>query len=221
MRKYIYYIFTIICLYTSSLQAQNYRSNEKLLAEKESKLNELQEHFSIDSLTLNSMIYGLNRQIKTIEQERDSVQDYLASIVPSNHVFGTIKKDISINNREEEKDYFFNQGDTVQLINHSKHTYTLLASNDQALTINTKYIKPLEGKKKTTSLIAQYQIRMEDYQKIIDENPSAEWYEFDIKRVQKERDNYQLEYDQLVKEISILKEEINLLKTEISKKTTS
>lgn len=221
MRKYLLLLTISILTFTFPLYSQSYTSNIRLLKEKEEQFVKLQEEFSIDSLTITSMIYGLERQIENIQIERDSVEEYLTSIKPQNHVYGIIKKDISIANREDQKDYIFDQGDTVQLINHSHHTYTLLSNNNQSLTINTKYIKPIEGRKKTTSLIAQYQIRLEDYKAIVEEYPTQEWYQFDIKRVQKEKEGYQQEYDRLVEELKILANEIDQLKKQINQKTTS
>ncbi|NME69922.1 hypothetical protein [Flammeovirga aprica] len=220
MKKYFLLLSLSLFCFSQNVFSQHYQTNQKLLAEKESQLKQLQKEFSIDSVSFKSLIYGLERQIKSIETEKDSVQLYLASVKPENNAVGIFKKDISITNKIDKKDYYFDEGETVFLTNHSQHTYTFLNEKGLQFTINRKYIKPQEGKKKTTSLIAQYQNKMEDYDALVASLPTQEWYQYDINRVRKERDNYQSQYDEMLHEIKKLKEEIQQLQSILNLKTT-
>ncbi|KXX71645.1 hypothetical protein [Flammeovirga sp. SJP92] len=220
MKKYFLLLILSSFCFSQSLYSQNYRTNQKLLAEKENQLQSLQKEFSIDSVSFKSLIYGLEREIRSIENERDSIHQYLSSAVPINSAVGIFKKDISITNKVDKKDYYFDEGETVLLINHSHHTYTFQTDKGLQFTINRKYIKPMEGKKKTTSLIAQYQNKLEDYNELVASHPTKEWYQYDINRIRKEIDNYQSQYDQMFDEIEILKKEIIELKDILKMKTT-
>ncbi|MBD0401855.1 hypothetical protein [Flammeovirga sp. EKP202] len=220
MKKY-FLLFSISFFYFSqNLYSQNYKTNQKLLAEKENQLQKLEKEFSIDSVSLSSLVYGLEREIRNIEHERDSIHQYLNDIKPVNNAIGTFKKDISITNKTDKKDYYFDEGDSVLLVNHSRSTFTFQTTNGYQYTINKKYIKAVSGKKETTSLIAQYQNKVEDYNELVASLPSKEWFQYDIKRVQKERDNYQAQYDQMVNEIQLIKEEIKQLSAILNIKTT-
>ncbi|MBB3697331.1 hypothetical protein KMW28_04070 [Flammeovirga yaeyamensis] len=220
MNKSTLRFITFLLFIGTSLSSfgQQFVSLEKELFQKEEQLKVLLIKFEEDSAYLQTMIDRLDRQKIRLIHERDSISQLKDDLMPHTKAFGIVKKDISITSKTNQKDYYFNKGEKLALIDHSRHTYSFITENNVKLTINKKFIKPADGRRDTMYAIAFYHNRVEDYDNFVATLPTESWYAFDLERKEKERSELQNEYTDLVNEISMLKFEIKQLKKKIVQK---